>query len=67
MILNRQIFNNIRRYTHTHSPSNKIQKLDNTSLETKIDKISSDLYQIRVLVMSNYFITVLPGFIWLFK
>ncbi len=67
MFRSNKLFNIIRRYTHTHSQSNQYQKLDNTALETKIDKISSELYQIRVVVMCNYFITVMPGFIWLFK
>jgi len=67
MFRSNKLFNIITRYTHNHSPSNQYKKLDNTSLETKIDKISSDLYQIRILVMCNYFITVMPGFMWLFK
>jgi hypothetical protein len=64
----RQLFNNIRRYTHTHSPSNKSPKSDNVVLESKLDKIMAKLDQIDFMVKCNYFITVfLPGIILFFK
>ena len=68
MLRSRQLFNIIRRYTHSHtSQPIKFSKSDYTILESKIDKISSDLVQIRFIVMCNYFIAVIPGIISFFK
>jgi hypothetical protein len=67
------ITNNIRRYTHTHTPSHNSKTyikdpiLNNKVLESKMDKIILQLEHIDLLVKCNYFVLVMPGLVWLFK
>ena len=62
------ITNNIRRYTHTNSPSSiKDPNLNYTVLESKLDKIMSKLEVIDFLVKCNYLVSVLPGLLLFFK
>ena len=68
MLRTRELFNNIRRYTHTHSPSsNKSQNLDKTVVESKIDKLSSQLNEIDIIIKFNYALTFVFGITSLFK
>jgi len=68
MLRSRQLFNIIRRYTHTHSPSfNKTPKSDNAVLESKIDKLSSQLNDIDDILKFNYVLTIVFGITALFK
>lgn len=68
MLLTRQIFNNIRRYTHSHLPSfNKTPKSDNAVLESKIDKLSSQLNDIDTILKFNYVMTCIFGMTAFFK
>ena len=57
------ITNNIRRYTHSHSPSS----IKDPILNEKMDKIMSKLEVIDFLVKCNYVVTVLPGLLLFFK
>ena len=68
MLHSRQLFNNIRRYTHTHSPSfNKTPKLDTVVLESKLDKLSSQLNDIDTILKFNYVLTFVLGISALLK
>ena len=57
------ITNNIRRYTHSHSPSS----IKDPILNEKMDKIMSKLEVIDFLVKCNYVVAVLPGLLLFFK
>jgi len=57
------ITNNIRRYTHTHSPSS----VKDSVLDEKLDKIMSKLEVIDFLVKCNYAVSVIPGLLLFFK
>ena len=57
------ITNNIRRYTHTHSPSS----IKDPILVEKLDKIMSKLEVMDFLIKCNYAISVLPGLLLFFK
>ena len=57
------ITNNIRRYTHTHSPSS----IKDPILDEKLDKIMSKLELMDFLIKCNYAISVLPGLLLFFK
>jgi hypothetical protein len=57
------ITNNIRRYTHSHSPS----YIKDPILNEKMDKIISKLEVIDFLVKCNYVVAVLPGLLLFFK
>ena len=57
------ITNNIRRYTHTHSPSS----IKDPILDEKLDKIMSKLEVMDFLIKCNYAISVLPGLLLFFK
>ena len=63
------ITNNMKRYTHNHTSTSSIKGpiLNNTLLESKMDKIISKLEVIDLLVKCNYFVLVMPGLIWFFK
>lgn len=62
------ITNNIRRYTHTNSPSSiKDPNLNYTVLESKLDKIMSKLEVMDFLIKCNYVVAVLPGLLLFFK
>ena len=62
------ITNNIRRYTHTNSPSSiKDPNLNYTVLESKLNKIMSKLEVIDFLVKCNYAVSVIPGLLLFFK
>lgn len=64
LLLSRKyITNNIRRYTHTHSPSS----IKDPILNEKMDKIMSKLEVIDFLVKCNYVVAVLPGLLLFFK
>jgi len=71
-MLRKYITNNIRRYTHTHTPTHNSplsnKKLDTITVEEKMDKIMKKLDMIDILVKCNYAVSVLlPGLILLFK
>jgi hypothetical protein len=66
MLRSRQLFNNIRRYTHTNNSPSSNKKLDIT-VEEKIDEIMSKVNQIDILVKFNYALAVLPGLLYFFK
>ena len=57
------ITNNIRRYTHTHSPSS----VKDSVLDEKLDKIMSKLDEIDFFIMCTYFVLVVPPIISFFK
>ena len=57
------ITNNIRRYTHTNSPSS----INDHILDEKLNKILSKLEVIDFLVKCNYIVAVLPGLLLFFK
>ena len=57
------ITNNIRRYTHTNSPSS----IKDPILDEKLDKIMSKLEVMDFLIKCNYAISVLPGLLLFFK
>jgi hypothetical protein len=57
------ITNNIRRYTHTNSPSS----IKDPILDEKLNKILSKLEVIDFLVKCNYIVAVLPGLLLFFK
>jgi hypothetical protein len=62
------ITNNIRRYTHTNSPSSiKDPNLNYTVLESKLDKIMSKLDEIDFFIKCTYFVLVVPPIISFFK
>ena len=63
MLLRKYITNNIRRYTHTHSPSS----IKDPILDEKLDKIMSKLEVMDFLIKCNYAISVLPGLLLFFK
>jgi hypothetical protein len=64
MLGSRQLFNHIRRYTHTYSPSS-IKNY--TALESKMNKISLTLYEIEFHVKGIYYVSVITGLILMFK
>ena len=64
-MLRKYITNNIRRYTHTHSPSNK--KIDTIVEDKKLDKIMPKLNEIVINLKYIYFVSVITGIILLFK
>ncbi len=64
------ITNNIRRYTHTHSPSfnKKIDtKVEYKVEDEKLDKIMSKLDEIDFFIKCTYFVLVVPPIISFFK
>jgi hypothetical protein len=65
MLRSRQLFNHIRRYNHSHSPSHK--NLDNTLLESKNDKIMFQLESIDFLLKCNYAMTIISVITSVFK
>ena len=69
MLCSRQLFNNIRRYTHSHnSPCNKkIDIIVEDKINVKLDKIMLKLDEIDFLVKCNYLVSVLPGLLLFFK
>ena len=67
MLRSRQLFNNIRRYTHSHnSPSNNV-KMDNNVTECKINNIIMRLNTIDILLKFNYGFTLIFGLFSVFK
>ena len=69
MLRSRQLFNNIRRYTHSHnSPSNKkIDIIVEDKINVKMDKIMLKLDAIDFLVKFNYGFTLIFGWFSVFK
>ena len=71
MLCSRQLFNNIRRYTHSHnSPCNKkidIIVEDKIKINVKLDKIMLKLDEIDFLVKCNYALALLPVLLLVFK
>jgi hypothetical protein len=60
MLRSRQLFNHIRRYNHSHSPSHK-------QIESKMDKIMLNLNEIEIHVKGIYYVSVITGLILMFK
>ena len=74
MLRSRQLFNNIRRYTHSHnSPSNNGVKMDNSVkmdnivTECKIKNIIMRLNTIDIILKFNYVFTLIFGWFSVFK
>lgn len=79
MLRSRQLFTNIRRYTHSHnSPSNSVKtdncvktdnsvNTDNSVTECKINNIATRLNTIDILLKFNYGFTLLFGWFSVFK
>ena len=68
MLRSRQLFNNIRRYTHSHnSPSNKCVKTDKSVTECKINNIIMRLNTIDIILKFNYGFTLIFGWFSVFK
>ncbi len=60
MLRSRQLFNHIRRYNHSHSPSHK-------QIDVKMDKIMLNLNEIEIHVKGIYYVSVITGLILMFK
>ena len=60
MLHTKQLFNNIRRYNHSHSPSHN-------KIDVKMDKIMLNLNEIEIHVKGIYYVSVITGLILMFK
>jgi hypothetical protein len=68
MLRARQLFNNIRRYNHSHSPSHKqIEEKIESSINVKMDKIMLKLHEIEINVKCIYYVSVITGLLLIFK
>jgi hypothetical protein len=68
MLRSRQLFNHIRRYNHSHSPSHKkIEEKLESSINVKINKILLNLDEIEISVKGIYYVSVITGLILIFK
>ena len=63
LLRSRKLFNNIRRYTHSHSPSS----IKDPILNEKLDKIMLNLDEIEINVKGIYYVSVITGLILIFK
>ena len=63
LLRSRKLFNNIRRYTHRHSPSS----IKDPILNEKLDKIMLNLDEIEINVKGIYYVSVITGLILIFK
>ena len=74
MLRSRQLFNNIRRYTHSHNSqsNNSLKmdngvKMDNGLTESKINNIIMRLNTIDIILKFNYGFTLIFGWFSVFK
>ena len=67
MLRSRQLFNNIRRCTHSHNSPSNIVKMDNSVTESKINNIIMRLNTIDIILKFNYGFTLIFGWFSVFK
>ena len=67
MLSSRQLFNNIRRYTHSHNSQSNSVKMDNGLTESKINNIIMRLNTIDIILKFNYGFTLIFGWFSVFK